>query len=146
MFTGGATGSTAGGIKVNTFGLLVVALWSTLRGQENVVAFKREIDGFQIRRAMTIALLSFLLIIVAMFILGITEEARFLHVMFEAVSAFGTVGLSTGLTLSLSIAGKAVVAATIFAGRLGPITIAAALLGKERSSSYRNPRGTIRLG
>jgi trk system potassium uptake protein TrkH len=146
MFIGGAAGSTAGGIKVNTFGLLVAALWSTLRGHQAVSVFRHEIDEIQIRRAMTVALLSLLLLFAAVFLLNITENAPLLSILFETVSAFGTVGLSTGITPALSVGGKLIIAATIFVGRLGPITLAAVLVQKERPRSYRDPRANIRIG
>jgi trk system potassium uptake protein TrkH len=146
MFIGGVVGSTAGGIKVNTFGLLVAALWSTLRGHQTVSVFRHEIDEIQIRRAMTVVLLSLVLLFAAAFLLNMTENAPLLSILFETVSAFGTVGLSTGITPALSVSGKLIIAAIIFIGRLGPITLATVLVQKERPSSYRNPRANIRIG
>lgn len=146
MFIGGVTGSTAGGIKVNTFGLLMVTLKSTLRGQQSVGAFRRTIDILQIRRALTIVLLSLLVLIIAIFLLSLTQKTELLSTLFEAVSAFGTVGLSTGITPVLSVAGKIIIMTTIFIGRLGPVTLASALIQRQRPGNYHDPGGTIRLG
>lgn len=146
MFIGGVTGSTAGGIKVNTFSLLMAAAWSAMRGQQYVSAFGRTISDVQVRRAFTVTLLSVFVVLGGAFFLSLTEEAGPLPVLFETVSAFGTVGLGTGITSGLSDTGKMIIIFVIFAGRLGPITLAVTLIQRERPSSYREPRGDIRLG
>ena len=146
MFIGGASGSTAGGIKVNTFGMVIATMWSSIRGREHVGAFGREFTTQQIYRALTIIMLSLGLIAVIVFLLTITEDFRFLNLLFETVSAFGTVGLTTGITPSLSIAGRLIIALTMFMGRLGPLALALYLLQRQRPTTYRYPQEVIRIG
>jgi trk system potassium uptake protein TrkH len=146
MFIGGSTGSTAGGIKVNTAGLLAASLWSALRGQPHPRAFGRELTDVQVHRGFMILLLSLGAIGAVLFLLSLTEDADFLSLLFESVSAFGTVGLTTGITAGLSVPGKLFIAALIFTGRLGPFTLAVALFQREKPSRYRYPQESIRIG
>jgi len=146
MFIGGASGSTAGGIKVNTFGMLFATIWSSIRGKEYAGAFGREFRTQQIHRALTIVMLSLGLLTIVVFILTITEEFRFLNLLFETVSAFGTVGLSTGITPDLSTAGLLVITATMFIGRLGILALALSLLQRQQPSTYRYPQEVVRIG
>ena len=146
MFIGGAAGSTAGGIKVNNFGILITTIWSAIMGKEHPGAFKREFIQQQIYRALAIVILSLGLVGLVVFILTITEDFKFIYLLFESVSAFGTVGLSTGITPSLSIAGKIIIAFTMFAGRLGPLTLALALTQREKPSNFNYPKESIRIG
>ncbi len=146
MFIGGASGSTAGGIKVNNFGMLAATIWSTLRGKEHAGAFNREFTTQHIHRALTVVLLSLGLISVVVFLLTITEEFRFLDLLFETVSAFGTVGLSTGITPGLTVAGRLIITITMFVGRLGPLTLMLALIQRQYPATYRYPEETVRIG
>ena len=146
MFVGGASGSTAGGIKVNTFGMLLATVWSTIRGKEHPGAFGREFRPQQTHRALTVAMLSLGLVGIVTLVLTITEKSDFIKVLFETVSAFGTVGLSTGITPSLSLAGKLIITITMFAGRLGPLTLALSLIQSQEPSAYRYPQGDVRIG
>jgi len=146
MFVGGAAGSTAGGIKVNTFGLVMAMTWSTITGREHVRAFGREFNPQQIYRAIAVILLSLGIIAIATFLLTIHEDFSFIRLLFEVFSAFGTVGLSTGITPLLSTVGKAVIAITMFIGRLGPLALTLALLQRQQPSSFRYPQEEIRIG
>jgi trk system potassium uptake protein len=146
MFIGGASGSTAGGIKVNTFGMLAATVWSTIRGREHAGAYGREFKTRQIHRALTIVMLSIGLVAIVTLVLSITEGAPFIDVLFETVSAFGTVGLSTGITPGLSIAGRAIIVFTMFAGRLGPLTLALSLVQRQQRTMYRYPQDDVRIG
>jgi len=146
MFVGGASGSTAGGIKVNTFGMLVATIWSTIRGKEHAGAFGREFSAQQINRALSVVMLSLALVSVVIFVLTLTEDFHFIDLLFETVSAFGTVGLSTGITPALSTAGKLVITATMFAGRLGPLALALSLMQRQQPSVYRYPEEAVRIG
>lgn len=146
MFVGGASGSTAGGIKVNIFGMLLATVWSTIRGKEHPGAFGREFRPQQIHRALTVAMLSLGLVAIVTLVLTITEKTDFIKVLFETVSAFGTVGLSTGITPSLSLAGKLIITFTMFAGRLGPLTLALSLVQSQQPSKYRHPQEDVRIG
>lgn len=146
MFVGGASGSTAGGIKVNTLGVISSTVWSTLRGKEHAGAYSREFTNQQVYRAWTVVILSLTFVSVAVFLLTLTEDSRFLAILFETVSAFGTVGLSMGITPGMTIAGKVIIAVTMFAGRLGPLTLVLSLIQRQRSASYRYPHGVVRIG
>ena len=146
MYIGGAAGSTAGGIKVNTFGMLGTTMWSTLRGRERPGAFGREFNPQQIYRALVVVMLSIGMLALVVLLLTITEEFRFLDIMFETVSAFGTVGLSAGITPQLSVAGRLIITATMFIGRLGPLTLALSLIQRQHHVNYRYPTDTVRIG
>jgi len=146
MFIGGATGSTAGGIKVNTFGLLMATIISTIRGREHPGAFGREFPVPQIFRAVTILVIALGLIAAVFLILSATENFSSNEILFEAISAVGIVGLSTGITPGLSVIGKAVILIIIFIGRLGPLTLSLALARAQRETPYRFPKESIRIG
>lgn len=146
MFIGGASGSTAGGIKVQTFSLLFLAILASIRGSDYVVAFGREIPHAQVYRALSVALLAVAMVFAVALILTVTEPFGFTDVFFEAVSAFGTVGLSTGITPELSIWGRFIVMATMFVGRLGPLTLVLALAARADRPNYRYASGTCKIG
>ncbi len=146
MYIGGASGSTAGGIKVNTFGMLAATVWSTIRGREHAGAFGREFKSQQIHRALTIVMLSIGLVGVVALVLVITQDAPFIDLLFETVSAFGTVGLSTGITGGLTTAGKMIIVLTMFVGRLGPLTLAFSLVQRQQRTIYRYPQEDVRIG
>jgi len=154
MFVGGASGSTAGGVKVNTFGVLLATVWSSLRGREHAEAFGREMRPQLVYRALTVAMLALGLLGIVTLVLTITEAHstvdgepfQFIQVLFETTSAFGTVGLSTGITPFLTLAGKFIIIATMFAGRLGPLTLALSLVRGQRTTQYRYPQDQVRIG
>jgi trk system potassium uptake protein TrkH len=146
MLIGGATGSVAGGIKVQTLGILLSATVSSVRGLPDVVAFERRVPVPDILRAIAVTVLSFILVFLATFLLGLTEAQLFLRELFEVVSAFGTVGFSTGLTVESSTGGRLILMAMMFVGRLGPLTLALALAERERGSPVRWPAETVRIG
>ncbi|MDP2719250.1 MAG: TrkH family potassium uptake protein [Dehalococcoidia bacterium] len=146
MFIGGASGSTAGGIKVNTFGILAATAWGTIRGNEHAGAFGREFTNQQIFRALTLTMLSLALTSIIVFSLTITEGFNFINILFETVSAFGTVGLSTGITADLSVIGKILITITMFTGRLGPLALVLALTQFQKAARYRYPAESIRIG
>ena len=146
MFVGGAAGSTAGGIKVNTFGLLIATVVSTLRGREQAEAFGRRFNMSHVFRALAVVLLALTFVGMAILILSYTEDTDVLNVAFEAVSAFATVGLSTGITPGLSEAGRIVVIVTMFIGRLGPLYVALALIQRQKAKEYRYPVESVRIG
>ncbi len=146
MFIGGASGSTAGGIKINTVTILITTIWSTVRGREHAGAFSREFTVQQVYRALAVIIISLLVITVVVFLLTVTEDFRFLDLLFEAFSAFGTVGLTTGITPGLSAAGKILITLTMFIGRLGPLALVLSLVQRQKSSAYRFPEESIRIG
>lgn len=146
MFIGAAPGSTGGGIKVTTFAILVVSVITMLRGKEDVVLFRHRLSKNQIYKAITVTLISLMLIVASTMILSTTEGKDFLVILFEVVSAFGTVGFSMGLSQDLSLFGKILFVVLMFAGRLGPVTLAYAIQSKKRKDLYRYPEGKIIIG
>lgn len=133
MFIGASPGSTGGGIKTTTFGLIMAALWSLIRGKDDVVLFGRKVPVLNIVKAFCVAFAAMVLVVGMTFLLTITEKVGFLPLLFEVTSAFGTVGLSTGITPNLSTLGRILIIITMFAGRVGPLTIATALGRRRRT-------------
>ncbi|MEX1171319.1 MAG: potassium transporter TrkG [Chloroflexota bacterium] len=147
MFIGGASGSTAGGIKVNTFAILLVAIVSTARGVPSAEAFGRRIQHILIYRALSVALLSIAIVFIVGLLLELTTpNASFVQVMFEAISAFGTVGASTGITADLPDPARLVAIAAMYLGRLGPLTLVLALTARARPVRSRPAVETMRIG
>ncbi|TCJ02819.1 TrkH family potassium uptake protein [Cytobacillus praedii] len=147
MFIGGGSGSTAGGIKITTLAVLVAVVWTQIRGKEDVVLFRRKIALETILKALTVAVIGLFIVVIVTMILSITDRGHnFIMYLFEAVSAFGTVGLSMGLTPDLSPLGKILIVLTMFAGRLGPLTIALAITMRRRRDSFHYPEGKILIG
>lgn len=132
MFIGGGSASTAGGIKVTTFGLLAYVLWAEMRGQPDVEIGRRKVPSTNQRRALAIALLGIGLVVISTFLLLVLTALPFDQVLFEAISAFATVGLSTGITADLPLPAHLLIIALMFIGRIGPFTIASALALRER--------------
>ncbi|MFZ5946000.1 MAG: TrkH family potassium uptake protein [Bacillota bacterium] len=135
MFIGASPGSTGGGIKTTTFLTIVLSVINTFKGNVHTTCRERTLPKDIINKAIAITMLAILLILIVTSILTITEEADFLTLLFEAVSAFGTVGLSMGITPYLTSLGKAAIITTMFFGRLGPLTIAFAL-SQNRKEKY----------
>lgn len=153
MFIGGAPGSTAGGVKVSTVSVLLAALWATARGETDAVIFKRRVPHEQIARAFLICLVAFLAVNALAAVLLAREGRELLPTLFEVVSAFGTVGMSTGegaspLSLSghFSVPGQLMMALMMFAGRLGPLTLLMAVARRSEASRIRYPEGKVLIG
>ena len=147
MFIGGASGSTAGGIKVNTFSILLVAIVSTARGRPSAEAFGRRIPHILIYRALSVALLSIAVLFLVALGLELTAPTHsVVQVLFEAVSALGTVGASTGITPELPDASRVILIVAMFIGRLGPLTLVLALTARTRPIAYRPAVETLRIG
>jgi trk system potassium uptake protein len=146
MFIGGASGSTAGGIKVNTFSLLLIAIVSTARGLPSAVAFGRRIPHIVVYRAIAVALLSIAVVFAVGLGLELAAGGRLIDRAFEAVSALGTVGLSTGLTRQLEDPARILLLVAMFVGRLGPLTLVLALTSRARPVSSRPAVETMRIG
>ncbi|WP_243723285.1 potassium transporter TrkG [Actinomadura sp. 7K507] len=139
MFIGGGSAGTAGGIKVTTFGLLGFVLWAEMRGEARVnVGHRRLPDGTQ-RQAISIVLLGIGMVTAGTFTLLAMTSHTLDRVLFEVVSAFGTVGLSTGITAELPPAGQVLLVVLMFVGRIGPLTFATALALRERTRRYELP-------
>ncbi|WP_136604932.1 TrkH family potassium uptake protein [Paenibacillus dokdonensis] len=146
MFTGAAPGSTGGGIKITTFVLLLSAVYAMIRGREDVVLFRKRIAKDVVYKAITLTLLSLLLIIVFSMLLSITEHQDFMTILFESTSAFGTTGLSMGMTTHLSALGKVWIICLMFFGRIGPLTLVYALSRDRKKDLYNYPEGRIIIG
>ena len=146
MFIGASPGSTGGGIKTTTFTTLIGAVVAMVRGRDDIVLFRYRLGKDRIFKALTITMISLGLVIIVTMILSMTEDQAFIKLLFEATSAFGTVGLSVGVTPELTIVGKIVIALTMFAGRLGPLTLAYALGPRTEKELYRHPEGKITIG
>lgn len=146
MFTGAAPGSTGGGIKITTFVLLLGAVYTMIRGREDVVLFRKRIAKDVVYKAITLTLLSLLLIILFSMLLSITEHQDFMTILFESTSAFGTTGLSMGMTTHLSALGKVWIICLMFFGRIGPLTLVYALSRDRKKDLYNYPEGRIIIG
>ncbi|MDW7672383.1 MAG: TrkH family potassium uptake protein [Bacillota bacterium] len=149
MFIGGSPASTAGGIKTITFGVMIIMTVSVIQGKEEVEIFKRKIPYEIVNRAITIFVIGIILLVTATMLLLILEnQFPFIAILFEVTSAFGTVGLSTGITSLLSTPGKLLLIVTMFTGRVGTLTIAFALA--KRQNRHLNlihyPRERIIVG
>jgi len=146
MFIGGSPGSTAGGIKTTTFGTTAATLVAILRGREQVEVFRRAIHPGIIHKALALSFLAFTFLNVSIFLLLVTQEGGFLELAFEATSAFGTVGLSTGYTPRLSPVGKGIIIVTMLVGRIGPLGLASALAEQPAKGKYAYPTEPLLIG
>lgn len=146
MFIGASPGSTGGGIKTTTFAILLGAMIAMIRGKQDIVLFRNRLAQDRIFKAITLTLIAMFLVLFTTMVLSTTEDKNFLMILFEVTSAFGTVGLSMGLTPYLSDIGKVMIIFMMFIGRLGPITLAYALGPKPEKELYRYPEGKITIG
>ena len=148
MFIGGASASVAGGVKVNTFAIIMLAMLSALHGQPRTVAFGRRVPSVQVIWALVVVSLGFVCIYATTMILVFLEsDQEFIDLLFESVSALGTVGFSTGITSDLSVPGRIVLIIGMFIGRIGPpLAIVTALSRSDREGMYRYTRERVVLG
>lgn len=147
MFVGGASGSTAGGIKITTAGVLIMTVVCVVKGKEDTEIDKKRISKQVIYRALAITVISLTLVITVTMILSITEvKVPFEYYLYEATSAFATVGLTLGITTKLTSIGKVVILLTMYAGRVGPLTLAMAFARRLKSNSIKYPEGKILVG
>jgi trk system potassium uptake protein TrkH len=146
MFIGAGSGSTAGGIKIGTIAVIVAAAFSAIRSREHPEAANRELARSDIDRALAVLLMAGTIVFIVALTLARLEPITFLPILFEATSAFGTVGLSTGITPDLSDASLLVVTVTMFIGRLGPLTLILALVQRSGRETRRLPEERIRIG
>ncbi len=149
MFIGGSPGSTAGGIKTVTLAVVLMTAVAALRKRQEVEMFKRSVRIVVVGRAITVTLLFVAVLFIATLALSITENSNgfiMSDIMFEAGSALGTVGLTTGITPSLTTAGKLIIIATMLIGRLGPLTLLAALTFNIKPARYNYPDEAVIVG
>jgi len=146
MFIGASPGSTGGGIKTTTFGALVISVWSMIKGKAEAEVFERRVGQDLVFKSLAIMFIASLLVVVVTLLLSITEKADFLTLLFETTSAFGTVGLSMGVTPKLTSMGRILIIITMFLGRVGPLTLAFALSRSKLKSHLRYPEEKILVG
>lgn len=139
MFVGGGSASTAGGIKVTTLAVLALAVWSEAQGRQSVQVFGRRIPSDVQRVAVAVLAWGATIVALATIIVAQITHAPIAHVLFDVISAFGTVGLTTGLTEVLPDSALYVMAVTIFMGRVGTVTLAAAVAATSKSQLYALP-------
>ncbi|GAA4909432.1 potassium transporter TrkG [Streptomyces coeruleoprunus] len=139
MFIGGGSAGTAGGIKVTTFAVLAAAMLAEARGEPNSMVMGRRLAPHALRQALTVALLAIGFVIASTLALLTVVKAPMEAVLFEAVSAFATVGLTTGITAEVPPAGQLILILLMFVGRIGPVTLVSALALRERTRRYQLP-------
>lgn len=154
MFIGASPGSCGGGIKTTSLATLVVLGTSRFRGHERPQLFNRTISYVSVGRATSVIMLSMIVVCIGIMLLLMTEigevahpqsRGKFLELLFEAVSAFGTVGLSTGITTGLSVMGKIILSGIMFVGRLGPLVVGMAV-SRDAAPRYHYAEETIMVG
>lgn len=148
MFIGASPGSTGGGLKTTTLGILLLGVMNAITGREDIEYRKRRLSWQIFNKACAILMLSLFYLFVMIIIMSIFDSSKgFLPLLFELISAFGTVGLSMGLTAKLSIISKLIIILTMYIGRVGPLTIMYALSKKKyREGKYKYPEETILIG
>ncbi len=148
MFIGGSPAGTAGGVKTVTVGIVLLCAMAVLKGDTNVVIFRKKIATFQILKALTVIIIAFAIVLSSLIILTFTESATFMELLFETVSAFATVGLTLGITSTLTVPGRIVIIFLMFIGRVGLITIGVALVvrNSKPTSGVQYPEEKILVG
>ncbi|HNW99109.1 MAG TPA: potassium transporter TrkG [Bacteroidales bacterium] len=147
MFVGASSGSTGGGIKTSTFAIVLSTVWSTIRGKKNVEMFRHTVTADLFKKALAILFFAVTVTFTGSLLLMITEpDILPIQILFEDISAFGTVGLSTGITPFMSDAGKLILILTMFIGRTGPLTLAFAMTMRQGSAKYRYSTANILVG
>ena len=146
MFIGGSPGGTAGGVKTSTFGLVLASIASMFGGRGRVELARRRVPDTAVREALVVVAMGLLVVSVGTFVLLIVEDLPLTDVFFEVVSAFGTVGLSTGVTPTLSAAGKIALMLIMLTGRIGPLTLALAIGQRGAKAPYDYPEGRVVIG
>jgi trk system potassium uptake protein TrkH len=146
MFVGASPNSTGGGIKTTTLGVMAAGLWALLRGRQDVTMFRRRVAKTTLDAASSLTLAAMLWCAAVVGIMLVIEPHDFLQVVFEVVSAFGNVGLSTGITTELSTISRVLLSATMFFGRLGPLAIGFSLIGRRESPLHHYAEDDVFVG
>ncbi len=146
MFIGGSPSGAAGGVKTVTIAVLFVSTLSVIKGKKNVNIFRRTINEQYVKKGLAVVVVSFMVLCVMTVILAAVENSDFLDTLYETTSAIGTVGLSRNFTTTLSIVGKFIIIATMYLGRIGPITMALAFNVKKHEGEISLPEGKILVG
>lgn len=147
MFIGGGSNSTASGIKVGTFVVIMLSTWAFLRGYRQPQVFGRAIPMASVFRAYAVIVLSLMVVIISGFLVIILEpKLAMMDVLFEVFSAYGTVGLSRGITAQLSLPAQIVIVFLMFVGRIGPLALAFSLARKVETPHFHYPEGQVQIG
>lgn len=148
MFIGGSPGSTAGGVKTTTLGVILISAFSMMRGREEVNLYGRRLPRYTVLKALVILVIAFMIVVAGIMALLVFEDFDFMDIVFEVFSAFGTVGLTVGITPELSGISKCVLICIMYAGRIGVLSTALAILanGNSTSSLVKYPEGKIMVG
>ena len=146
MIIGGASGSTAGGVKVNTVGIIFAYIKSIIKGEKNTTLMKRAISVKTVNNAFLIVTLYLISIFFGTLLISISDNKDFVKTIFEVVSAIGTVGLSAGITSSLTTFAKIIIIILMFFGRIGPLTLLTALEQRTKSYEIKYPEEYISIG
>lgn len=147
MFIGGSPGSTAGGVKTTTLGIVIFTLISVLKGREDVEVYHKKLSQSTVYRAVAVFLMGITIVVIGVMILSIAEVgATFEVILYEVLSAFGTVGLTQGITPSLTSISKVTLTIIMYMGRVGPLTVMLALAGKQSKANVKYPEGKLLIG
>ncbi|MBZ4663390.1 MAG: Trk family potassium uptake protein [Caloramator sp.] len=148
MFIGASSGSTGGGIKTSTAFLLFMTVVAVVQGKEDTEIYQKRINKSYVYRALAIALISFTIVTFVTMVLSIVQQGDFIEYLYEATSAFATVGLTLGLTTRLTLIGKIIIIITMYIGRVGPLTITMAIAHKQQTTTnlIRYPEDKILIG
>nr|WP_308128812.1 TrkH family potassium uptake protein [Bacillus sp. sid0103] len=146
MFIGASPGSTGGGIKVTTFAIIILAFWAVVTNRDDLNIFKRRISWELVNKSLSIVVAGIFFIFLIFFLLTFTEKADMSKLLFETISAFGTVGLSANFSPELSPFGRILITIMMFIGRLGPLTMAFALLNTRKEAKVRYAEEKILIG
>jgi trk system potassium uptake protein len=146
MFIGASSGSTGGGIKVTTFAIIIFAFWAVITNRNEVNIFKRRISWELVNKSLSIVVSGMFFIFLIFFLLTFSENADMSKILFETISAAGTVGLSANFTPDLSPIGRILITIMMFIGRLGPLTMAFALLNTRKEAKVRYAEEKILIG
>lgn len=146
MFIGASPGGTGGGIKTSTFGIILLFVKKVIGNRDEICVFSRRISLAVVEKAIAITILAAVYLLLVVFVLAISERFSIFQLLFEATSALGTVGLSMGITPTLSPLGKIVIIMTMLVGRIGPLAIGYSLIGKPQIKRYYYPKGNVVVG
>jgi trk system potassium uptake protein TrkH len=146
MFIGASPNSTGGGIKTTTLGVMAAGFWALLRGREDITLFRRRIPVRVLHSAYGLTLMAVTWCVVVIAVMLIVERASFMQIFFEVLSAFGNVGLSTGITTRLTELSRVLLSATMFFGRLGPLAIGFSLIGRRETPPHHYAEDEVFVG
>ncbi|CDF58473.1 TrkH family potassium uptake protein [Thermobrachium celere] len=148
MFIGASPGSTGGGIKTSTAFLLFMTVVAVVQGKEDTEIYEKRINKSYVYRALGITMISFIIVIAVTMVLSIVQNGEFIEFLYEATSAFATVGLTLGLTTRLTLIGKIIIIITMYIGRVGPLTITMAIAHKQHTTTnlIKYPEDKILIG